>query len=285
MLKGTKKTITKEQELLLGAVIQDGLAAQRKIEEADELTIDELTRLERLVESGKTAHDYLFETHIPLANRLARKIQKQTNTSYPLEDLEQDAYFALSEAANTYDPSHDCVLTTHAYYKITKALSVTVNKMRPVRLPENKMGDYLHITKAEQKYIQAHNGIVDPEEMLQFVIDETGLPRETISLIKQTMKGAVSLNAPLSEDGGEFGDLIKDENVVKPVIENDLLANIISELTPFEQDVIALDMQVGTPSVKLEDFLVSYNMSMEDLHKQSKKIVRALKKQMKKGAF
>lgn len=279
MLKGIKKDFSKEEELELGRVIQRGLAAEKEIEETPNLSDESLKELEVTVLKGEVAHARLFETHIALANSLAVRMQRQTQTNYPLEDLQQDAYFALSEAAKTYDPSKNCVLTTHAYYKIAKALSVKINKMRPVRLPENRMGDYLHITKAEAEFIQMNSGNADSDKMIDYVVEKTGLTKEVIALIKQTIRGAVSLNAPLGEDGGEFGDLIQDENAPSYEIENPMLADIVSKLTPFEIDVLAFESEVGIPSMSLNDFLDKYNMSKEELQKKGKQIVRLLKKQ------
>lgn len=279
MLKGIKKDFDKEEELRLGGLVRAGQLAQAKLDENDNLTKKEINELNKIIDEGKEAHNILFETHIALANKLALKMARQTQTAYSVEDLEQDAYLALSEAANTYDPSKNCVLTTHAYYKITKALSVKINKMRPVRLPENRMGDYLHITKAEAEFLQMNNGIIDNDKMLDYVVETTGLTKEVIALIKQTMKGSVSLNAPLGEDGGEFGDLIKDETATSHEIENPVLADILSTLSPFELDVLAFETEVGNPSMKLEDFLVKYNMSKEELQKKGKQIIRLLKKQ------
>lgn len=279
MLKGIKKDFDKEEELRLGGLIQAGQLAQEKLDSGEKLTKEEIKQLTQTVNEGKDAHNVLFETHIALANKLALKMARQTQTSYSVEDLEQDAYLALSEAANTYDPSKNCVLTTHAYYKITKALSVKINKMRPVRLPENRMGDYLHITKAEAEFMQINNGFVDNDKMLDYVVEKTGLTKEVIALIKQTMKGSVSLNAPLGEDGGEFGDLIRDEKATSYEIENPILADILSGLSSFEQDVLAFEAEVGIPSMNLDEFLVKYNMSKEELQKKGKQIIHSLKKQ------
>lgn len=280
MLTGNGKRYTKEEELEYGRVIKIGNTARELLNDGNPLTKEKRIELERQVEAAESARFELFDANVSFANKLASDMHRRTGTNYPLEDLAQDAYSALYDSTDSYDPNKDCVLRTHAYYKITKALSVTINKMRTIRLPENKMGDYLHITRAEQEFSMKHSGVFDTDDQRAYVVEQTGISNEMIALIKNTMLGAISLNAPLGESGGEFGDLIKDEDANTHEIENPVLSTLIGGLSQFDQDIIAFELQVGSPSMKLSDFMVKYNMDAAAISKAAKKTVRSLKKQV-----
>lgn len=277
MLKDTKIRLTKAEELDLGRVVQAGLAARKRLE-TEKLDDNEILVLNKQVSEGEYAHELLFESHIGMANKIASKLYYATKTGYSLEDMMQDAYLGLSMGIDTYNPAKNCALSTHAYYQISKVVSVTLNKMRSVRLPENKMGDYFHIMKAETKYKQEHQENPDPDEMMAFVTEETGLTKDIVNLIKSTIRGTMSLNTPLGEDGGEYADLLPDENAQSPMIENNILSELLSKLTLFEQDIIAFEDGIGTPSMSLSEFLVKYNMTTQELKKEYRKVVRKLKK-------
>lgn len=281
MEKGNNKRFTKEEELEFGRIIQEGKAAQETLENNSDLDSETLKELNAKVSEALFAREELFEANIPFANRLAIDLHRKAGTSYPLDDLVQDAYGALYEATNTYNPKMNCVLRTHAYYKISKVLSVTINKMRAIRLPENKMGDYLHITRAEAEFSRMHNGVFDAAAQRDYVSEKTGISSGMISLIKDTIMGTISLNAPLGEDGGEFGDLIRDENVFPTEIENPLLADLLSGLSEYERDLIAFEMQVGIPSTSMSEFLQKHNLTEVELSKATKKVIRSLAKKAK----
>ena len=279
---GTPNTMEKEEELHKGREIQAGLLAEQELERNPPVDKESRDMLLELVQIGQESQAYMFERHIKLATDRAKKLSRQTSSRYPIEDLKQDAYFALTQAIKTYDPEKSCRLSTHAFYKITKELSVKINKMRPVRLPENRMGDYLHITRAEAEYLQLNNGVIDPAEMLNFVIEKTGLSKVVIATIKSAISGTISLNAPLGEDGGEFGDLIEDKAIEPVEITNPRLLEILCKLTQFEQDIFAYELGAGQPSMPLERFLQENKLKKEDIKIKYKSIISALKRQQKR---
>lgn len=280
MLAGNDKRYTKEEELEFGRVIQEGLKAQELLDSdaSADLTKEEKLELEKKSHEAELARYELFEANISFANHLANKYLRTTQTRYSLSDLAQDAYAALYDSTRTYDPKKNCVLRTHAYYRIAKALSVTVNKMRTVRLPENKMGDYLEITRAEKAYSDMHNGVINLQDQRDYVVKVTGISSDMVSLIKGTLLGAISLNAPLGEDGGEFGDLIEDSDANSHLIQNEILSELIGELSQYERDLIAFEMAVGRSSMTLEEFMSAHSLTPEAVSKEAKRVVRAMKK-------
>lgn len=280
MLKNTKAQYTKEEELEFGKKVQLGIKAKKQLEEKSDLSSEEILELTKIMNEGEAARMELFETHINFANHLSQKMHKKTGTNYPLEDLQQDAYIALNKATLTYNPNKNCQLSTHAFYAITKALSVTINKMRSVRLPENRMGEYLFITRAEAEYMNEHEHR-NNADMLEYVAEKTGLTKEIIITIKSAIKGAYSLNVPVGEGNSDFIDLLADKNTDNHEIKSPLLTTLLSDLTQYEQDIIALELRVGVASLSRSKFKEKWNIDDIGLEKESKRIVRQLKKKVK----
>ena len=280
-VEGIENSMTKEEELAQGVIVQRGLEAEELLSSGT-APKEQIEELMELVHAGELAQEYLFDTHIKLAKNRAKWMSRQTGTRYSIEDLNQDAYIALSLAIRTYDPSRNCRLSTHAYRKITKTLSVSINKMRSVRLPENRMGDYLHINKAEAEYISINGGNIDPWEMQEFVIEKTGLSKEVIATIKSAISGSISINTPISEDGGEFGDLLQDDETIEEKdIQNQELLGLLCKLSQEQQDILAYEFGLGKPSVPLEVYMKENTLSRSDVTKASKRLIKEIKRGVK----
>lgn len=282
MLKTTDLKLSREEQYELGYAVQKGVRASEKLASDEVFSTEELRQMNEDIANGEIAQDILFEAHIGLANSLAKNMHSKAGVSYDLNDMAQDAYMGLTKAILTYDPSHDCLLSTHAYRRTTKELSISLNKMRSVRLPENKMAEYLQITRAENKYRQLHGEEGTSSDELKFIHEDTGLNYETIGLIKRSIRGAVSLNAPLGPDGGEIGDLVEGEGETPAVFDNPILIEIMEKLSEKEKNLIAFEYNYGENTMSLSKFIEVYGIPEESIPKEARKVTRAIRNSLKK---
>ena len=173
--------LTKEEELELGKKIQAMNAILDSKEESAFNGEDY-----QVIYEGEEALNILVSNYLNLARKIAHKTHSKTGTRYDIEDLIQDAISALVESAKAYDPSKNCRLSTYAFYGISKRVSSTINYQRLVRMPENKMGEYIKISDAQKKY-----NLLDEEEQskykneLDYVYQESGVKKEKIDKIKE----------------------------------------------------------------------------------------------------
>lgn len=280
MLEAKNNLYTKEEELNLGRLVQKGIKAEKELEK-DNLSQDKILELAKQVNEGKVAQEKLFNAEIGLANNLSRNLYKKAGTRYSLDDIIQDAYLALTEATNTYDPEKNCRLSTHAYYKISKMISTRLNKMRSVRLPENRMGQYLEIHRAENKYLSMVKN-PDNSEMKAFVLKETNIPEDVYLLIKSSLQPITSTSAPIGENG-QFEDLLKDPNGTSQLdIHNPVLAEMLSSLPKDDQIAISLSYNVGLAGESYSEYLREHNLTPDEMEAKVKKILRKLRKESKK---
>lgn len=280
MIKQRYDNLTKEDELALGEKIQK----MKKIKERIKAGYDGVTEAERkTITEGDEALETLVSNYYNQARKIAHKFHKRTGTRYSIEDLLQDAIHALCESAYNYDPSKNAKLNTYAYYGITKRVSSTINYQRLVRMPENKMGDYITITKAQKAYAE-----LTPEEQekevseLEYVYNNVGdLTRENVDLILRNMQPQVSLNATINEGNGELMDLIgTNEPDVRAVQIKDLdenIANVIKQLNDYERDLIAYEYGAYPASMEYSEFQKKYDKTDRQVKRATRRTIKKMK--------
>ena len=285
MIKQRNDNLTKEQELELGAKIQRWQKLKARVEAGYELTTDEDFQVWN---EGEEAFEILVGNYYDLARNIAHRHHKRTGTKYAIEDLIQDAIVALCESAYSYDPSKDCKLSTHAYYGITKKVSTTINKQRLVRMPENKMGEYNEILKAQKEYNDLVSEGQRPEiTELEFIYENVDLPQSEINLILSNMQATVSLNATINENGGELLGIVGESfDHVEADRYTDLdpeLARMIADLTPFERDLIAYEFGAFPASMEYADFLVKYDMTDRRVKSATRRTIKKMRDKAEEG--
>lgn len=280
MIKEKDDKLTKENELDLGYKIQ----AMKKLKSRMKSGYDSLTEEDdRVLKEGKEALEILVSNYYNLARKIAHEYHKKTGTRYSIDDLLQDAISALVEAAYKYDPSKNCRLSTYAYYGITKKVSTTINYQRLVRMPENKMGEYIEISKAQAEY----NDLTDSEKEkydseLDYVYKNVELRKEEVDLILSNMQPQVSLNADINEGDGELMDLIVDEKAEEEITQHseldDSIVKIIAKLNNYETDLIAYEFGAFPASIPYSEFQKKYNLTDKKVKSETRRVIRKMKR-------
>lgn len=284
MIQHKDDKLTKNEELELGRKIQKMNVVLKEKEDEGERTLEE----KKIVKEGNEALESLVSNYINLARNITHKLHAKTGTKYALEDLLQDAISALVESAKFYDPEKDCKLGTYAYYGITKRVSATINLQRLVRLPENKMGDYIKITDSQKEY----NLLSDSDKSkfkneLDYVYSKSGVKKGDVDLILENMQPQVSLNSSSNFlDGNELMDIImdpkEDEMKVRAEGLDPGVEKIINELTPFQKDLVAYEFGVFTPSVEYSEFLSKNELDDKKVKNLTRKTITIMSNLAKK---
>lgn len=279
MLEPRENHFTKEEELELGRQVQEGLKATCELSGDKSFTREQVDELNRVIQIGQKAQETLFSIEIGLANNLATKLYKQARVRYDIQDMAQDAYLAVVAATKTYNPNKNCRFSTHAYYNIYKQVSTSLNRMRPVRLPENKMGQYLKITNAEKEYMDKYNDY-NENAMQEYVLKTTNIPSDVYASIKNALQPITSTQSPISQDT-VFGDLLedKDEHTDKD-IQDPMLSDLLDTLDKNDREMIILAYSVGRAQMSYDEYLIKHNMTSEELNRKVQSILRKLRKEL-----
>lgn len=286
MIKQRNDELTKEEELELGRKIQKMNAIKYK----EDYVFENISPEEvKVVLDGEDALEILTGNYINLARNIAHKHHKKTGTRYDLEDLLQDAISALIESAHAYDPEKNCRLSTYAFYGITKKVSTTINFQRLVRMPENKMGEFIQIKKAQKEF----NDLTEEEKSeylgeLDYVYKNVGdIKKEEVDLVLENMQPQVSLNAEIYDGDGQLMDIIVDENseieIKKAEALDEGLERIINELTPFQRDLVAFEFEVFPASMSYAEFLTKNDLTDKQVKSETRKAITKMANIAKKN--
>jgi RNA polymerase sigma factor (sigma-70 family) len=112
----------------------------------------------------------------------------------------------LMTAVYKYDPVQGNKFSTVAYYWIVQAIGRGTNKTgRLVRLPENRVSDFINISKVRADFEESG---LSSSEMNMKVMDETGLTFAEIVDITNAASTPASLNKVVNSGDGSSKELI-----------------------------------------------------------------------------
>ena len=278
MIKQQYDELTVQEEVQLGVKIQEMKAIKEKLNAGNKLTKADMGALNE----GEEAYEKLIGNYYNLARDIAHKHHRRTGTRYSLNDLFQDAFEALCQAALDYDPSKNCKLGTYAYYGIAKKVSTSINYQRLVRMPENKMYEYSYILRAQEAFAQlVDNNEMDESQELEYLYANVeGQSKEEIDLILINMQPQVSLNAAIDDDGSELMDLMEgsmpeSDTTDLANLDNSIL-EVLKQLTQHEVDLISYEFEAIPSRIPYEQFLAENDLTDRKAKARAKKAIRRM---------
>lgn len=242
--------LTKEQELELGALVQEMQKAKSTLSAEENLTDDKKAQLRVTISKGEEAVEKMVDGCIGLVISRAKKFKKKYPSSPDIEDLIQEGCVGLMNGILKYDPSRNNKLSTVAHPWIGQNIIRQTNMTgKTVRLPENRVSQYTKINTKREDY--AELGLGTKREIDEIIRKEEKLSKADFSAIVNTAAGAVSLNTHIKSpslggsDDKELIDVIDlghEPAVDQVVIENDMSSDIhvrVSALSEMHQDIIS----------------------------------------------
>lgn len=215
---GQHPLLTYEQEQELGAQIQIGFEARKRLQNEDSQDqCDDITRAlcEEAVLRGREAFDTMYLSNLRLVVSIARKYTSGTR-GMELLDLIQEGNLGLYRAVEKFDPSKGFKFSTYASFWIRQGITRSIlDKDTIVRIPahvgsaiRSKMGLDVPLTKEEldaqaisrvASYDQPLPGASDSEEnsllsLLPGVTDEADMANLANKMLLEDIMGQVKIN-------------------------------------------------------------------------------------------
>ena len=177
------------------------------------ITREEEIQLARRIKKGdKRAREKMITANLRLVVKIARDYE---NLGLPLLDLINEGNIGLMKGVERFDPAKGAKLSTYAAWWIKQSIMAALAKQsKTIRLPAHVIERVAKMRKAEFKLRETFDREPTDEEVAQYM----GLDARRIRLYRQLSKAAVSLDAPLGEDGSKhIAEVVADPNAAAPL--------------------------------------------------------------------
>ena len=208
---GQYPLLTKDDEARLAKLIEQGVAAQRRLAEAADLSPGQRREHRRAARAGEEAERTFVQCNLRLVVSIAKKYQA---SGLPLLDLIQEGNLGLMHAVEKFDWRKGFKFSTYATWWIRQAITRGIaNTGRTIRLPVHAGDTLARVQKARSRLELQHGR---PATMAELAL-EVDLPEDKVVEALRYISEPLSLSEPLREDGdAELGDLVEDRSAESP---------------------------------------------------------------------
>jgi len=162
---------------------------------------------DRLRGGDECARERIVSCNLRLVVRLAKQF---LNKGLSLEDLVQEGNMGLIEVVNRFDHTLGFRFSTYAAFWIRQAMQVAVRKQGSlIRLPVRKTRQLGHMNEIVQEYQSLRGRAPTYDELAE----RMKISRDQVHELAQISKTAISLDAPIDEDGGNLQERLADAQV------------------------------------------------------------------------
>lgn len=250
---GKVALLSHEQEIVFGKQIQkmmflyeqkqelaDKLQREPKLNEWADYVDLSLSELKKLIHQGKRAKQKMIEANLRLVVAIAKKYQKR---NVEFLDLIQEGSLGLERGVEKFDPTKGFKFSTYAYWWIRQAITRAIaQQARTIRLPIHITEKLNKIKKTQRELSQNLGRSPTATEIAEALEIEPSQIRNYFSIARQP----ISLDVKVGDNQDtELSELLEDESVspdkyiTQELMRYDL-QNLLSELTPPQQEVLAL---------------------------------------------
>ncbi|MGY0005151.1 sigma-70 family RNA polymerase sigma factor, partial [Micromonospora sp. I033] len=206
---GRTPLLTAEEETRLGARIEAGGLAQRRLDDdGDRVGAAERDRLRRLVADGRRARHHMIEANLRLVVSVAKRYALAGRL--PLLDLVQEGTIGMMRAVEKFDHRRGLKFSTYATWWIKQAIGrALTDQSRTVRLPAH----LVEVLNRVNRTRRALAGELDREPTPAEIAARLDVPVEKVELLLRHDREPISLHTPVAGAAGttELGNLVADE--------------------------------------------------------------------------
>lgn len=182
-----------------------------------------------LIQQGSNTKEYMTELYNQNKALLAKICRKYANYA-EVEDLMQESYFGLCNAAAAWDPSKGTAFSTLAYYHVVSAVQHYIEDYSAVvRIPSHLRADIIKLKRVQDDYYKTHGKHPTTADLARAM----RLPESKIMSILNGVLASepTSIDNPISEDGLCIGDTLRDPRngieAVEKAIERQQLQSLL----------------------------------------------------------
>ncbi|MEM6820706.1 MAG: RNA polymerase sigma factor RpoD/SigA, partial [Verrucomicrobiota bacterium] len=193
---------------------RDGLQAYLEgIGEVDLLTREQEVQLGTLIQNGdKKARKQMIAANL----RLVVKIAKEYNgLGLPLNDLISEGNLGLIRAVEKFDPTKGTKFSTYASWWIKQAVRRSIaNQAKTIRLPVHVIDKLNRIKRLESQLTEELGREPDESELA----DEMEMSTKKIGMLRRAAQHTLSLDQPIGgeDDNLTLTEIVQDKDAIDP---------------------------------------------------------------------
>ena len=280
---GAVDLLTTEDERRLAQLIEEGLIAAGKIDEAAEAGAPiegvENRMLMRAVSRGERAKSELTQANLRLVVSIAKRY---SGRGMQLLDLIQEGNLGLMRAVDKFDYTKGFKFSTYATWWIRQAITRSIaDQARTIRIPVHMVEHMNRVTRAKRSMHQE----LEREPTIEEISVRVQLEPDRVRELLRISQDPLSLDSPVGEeDESNLGDFIQDESVDSPadaatkMMLSDAVGEVLGELSEREQDIVRLRFGLdGGQAKTLEEVGKEFGVTRERIRQIEAKTLAKLR--------
>ncbi len=222
--------------------------------------------------------------------------KKYSNRGMPFPDLIQEGNIGLMKAVDKFEYRRGYKFSTYATWWIRQAITRSIaDQAKTIRIPVHMVETINRMIRMSRQMVHECGKEPTNEELAK----RLGVSVDKVNKVLKISKDPISLENPVGDDGGSFGDFIEDKNVINQVdaaIAQNLtkvMNDVLSTLSPREEKILRYRFGLSKVNVKkkkglsvdgndrdtftLEQVGFKYNVTRERIRQIEAKALRKLR--------
>lgn len=233
----------------------------------------------KIREGDENALNRLVKANLRFVISVAKQYQ---NFGVNLQDLVNEGNIGLIKAAQKFDETRGFKFISYAVWWIRQMIQKAINDQgKIVRIPSNKSGLMMRISKAEDAFLQKNERFPDAEELAK-ILD---VSEKEINDTYRSKYSVYDFDAPINDEDATTR-IEKFESKTSSLTEEELTASslkiditrLLSKLTPREQQIVSDYYGIGRGRSKtIAEISSDIGVSRESIRKLRNKALSKLK--------
>ncbi len=188
--------------------------------------------------------------------------KKYSNRGMPFPDLIQEGNIGLMKAVDKFEYHRGHKFSTYGTWWVRQSMTRAIaDQAKTIRVPVHMVETINRMIRISRQMVHENGKEPTNEELAQ----KLGMSVDKVNKVLKISKDPISLENPVGDDGGSFGDFIEDKNVVtqmdSAIADNltKVINDVLSTLSPREEKILRYRFGLSKVGVKKSSSSMEHN--------------------------